>query len=125
IRMSGLLVKSTLVMKENLEEMSKRGIKTPVICGGAALNRAYVEVDLRNAFQTGTVYYGQDAFTGLQIMDELTDQVKEKKIVGAVDEKAKRRGEMRVEREARLAERSKEYVKMATKILDKVPVPPF
>jgi len=125
IGMSGLLVKSTLVMKENLEEMSKRGIQTPVICGGAALNRAYVEVDLRQAYKTGPVYYGEDAFTGLQIMDELTGQVSEKKIVGAVDEKAKRRGEMRVEREARLAEKSTEYVKTNTTILEKIPKAPF
>ena len=72
IGMSGLLVKSTVVMKENLEIMSQRGIATPVICGGAALNRAYVEQDLCSAYTTGPVYYGQDAFSGLRIMDELT-----------------------------------------------------
>jgi 5-methyltetrahydrofolate--homocysteine methyltransferase len=125
VGMSGLLVKSTLVMKENLEDMSRRELSVPVICGGAALNRAYVEVDLRKAYTTGPVYYGEDAFTGLQIMDELTGQVTEKKIINAVDEKAKRRGEMRVEREARLSEKSKEYVQTNTTVLKEVPVPPF
>lgn len=72
IGMSGLLVKSTVVMKENLELMSSRGIETPVICGGAALNRAYVEQDLGTAYGKGKVYYGKDAFSGLNIMDELT-----------------------------------------------------
>ena len=125
VGMSGLLVKSTVVMKENLEDMSRREISVPVICGGAALNKAFVEVDLRRAYTTGPVYYGIDAFTGLQIMDELTGQVQEKTITNAVDEKAVRRGEMRVEREARLNEKAKEYVKTPTKILDEVPEPPF
>lgn len=125
IGMSGLLVKSTLVMKENLEAMSQRNISIPVICGGAALNRAYVEVDLRAAYTSGSVYYGADAFTGLQIMDELTGQTAEKKITAQPDEKQKRHGEMRVEREARLAEKSKEYVKTDTTILKDIPAPPF
>lgn len=72
IGMSGLLVKSTVVMKENLELMNSRGIETPVICGGAALNRAFVEQDLATAYGKGTVYYGKDAFSGLYVMDELT-----------------------------------------------------
>lgn len=125
IGMSGLLVKSTLVMKENLDEMSKRQISVPVICGGAALNRSYVEVDLRRSYTSGPVYYGEDAFTGLQIMDELTGQVAEKKITTVVNEGAVRRGEMRVEREARIAEKSKEYVPSGATILKDVPTPPF
>lgn len=68
IGLSGLLVKSTLVMKEDLEEMSRRGIKLPVICGGAALTERFVERDLAQAYQ-GPVYYGRDAFSGLQIME--------------------------------------------------------
>ena len=83
IGMSGLLVKSTVVMKENLELMSQRGITTPVICGGAALNRAYVETDLRAAYTTGPVYYGQDAFAGLHIMDELTGRAKAHTVTAA------------------------------------------
>ena len=70
IGLSGLLVKSTLVMKEDLEEMNQRGIAMPVICGGAALTRRYVEEDLAG-FYKGEVYYGQDAFAGLRIMEEL------------------------------------------------------
>lgn len=125
IGMSGLLVKSTVVMKENLEEMSKRGISTPVICGGAALNRAYVEVDLKRAYQTGAVYYGADAFSGLQIMDELCGHAKELSITTATNETARRRGEMRHEREERVVERAKEYVKTATPVMEEVPTPPF
>ncbi|MBI1979409.1 MAG: cobalamin B12-binding domain-containing protein, partial [Elusimicrobia bacterium] len=70
IGMSGLLVKSTLVMKENLEEMNARGISIPVICGGAALTRKYVEQDLRSLYK-GKVFYGQDAFSALKIFKEL------------------------------------------------------
>jgi len=51
IGMSGLLVKSTAVMKENLEEMNRRGVKTPVLLGGAALTRKFVEQDLRQLYQ--------------------------------------------------------------------------
>jgi 5-methyltetrahydrofolate--homocysteine methyltransferase len=71
IGLSGLLVKSTLVMKEDLEEMNQRGITMPVICGGAALTRKYVEDDLAGLYR-GEVFYGQDAFAGLRIMEELT-----------------------------------------------------
>ena len=72
IGMSGLLVKSTVVMKENLEELNKRGIATayPVFLGGAALTRAYVEQDLREVF-AGEVRYARDAFEGLRLMDAL------------------------------------------------------
>lgn len=70
IGMSGLLVKSTVVMKENLEEMQRRRVHVPVILGGAALHRKFVEGDLRRS--TGAeVYYAQDAFDGLTILQEL------------------------------------------------------
>ncbi|WP_412917854.1 methionine synthase [Meiothermus sp.] len=72
VGMSGLLVKSTVVMKENLEYMAARGYQIPVVLGGAALNRHYVENDLRQTYTTGQVYYASDAFDGLQIMEELT-----------------------------------------------------
>ncbi|WP_412917821.1 methionine synthase [Meiothermus sp.] len=72
VGMSGLLVKSTVVMKENLEYMAARGYSIPVVLGGAALNRHYVENDLRRTYTTGPVYYASDAFDGLQIMEELT-----------------------------------------------------
>lgn len=127
IGMSGLLVKSTLVMKENLEEMSRRGVSTPVVCGGAALNRAYVEVDLRQAYATGKVFYGADAFTGLKIMDELTGRSVERVLTAEEqpNELRKRRGEMRVEREARLAGRVDEFVDAGVPPAEFIPTPPF
>ena len=70
IGMSGLLVKSTVVMKENLEEMNSREVSTrwPVILGGAALTRAFVEQDLAELYE-GEVRYARDAFEGLRLMD--------------------------------------------------------
>lgn len=75
IGMSGLLVKSTVIMKENLEELSARGLaeKWPVLLGGAALTRTYVESDLAAQFP-GTVRYARDAFEGLSLMDTLMAQ---------------------------------------------------
>jgi len=72
IGMSGLLVKSTVVMKENLEELANRGLATrwPIILGGAALTRAFVEEDLAEAFP-GVVRYAKDAFEGLDLMEPL------------------------------------------------------
>ena len=72
IGMSGLLVKSTLIMRENLEELNSRGLaeEVHVLLGGAALTRNYVEVDLRTVYD-GRVFYGKDAFEGLRTMDTL------------------------------------------------------
>jgi 5-methyltetrahydrofolate--homocysteine methyltransferase len=70
IGMSGLLVKSTVIMKEDLVALNERGLEPPVILGGAALNRRYVEQDLR-AIYKGQLFYGEDAFDGLRIMDQL------------------------------------------------------
>ncbi|HEV8203171.1 MAG TPA: methionine synthase, partial [Pyrinomonadaceae bacterium] len=70
IGMSGLLVKSTLIMKENLEVMNERNIKVPVVLGGAALTRRYVEDDLKTLYK-GTLFYARDAFAGLHTMDKL------------------------------------------------------
>jgi 5-methyltetrahydrofolate--homocysteine methyltransferase len=94
IGMSGLLVKSTVIMKENLQEMDSRGVseRWPVLLGGAALTRSYVEDDLRDLF-SGDVYYARDAFEGLALMDRVM---------------AAKRGEAPVvdaERERKLAER--------------------
>ncbi|MCG3156711.1 MAG: Methionine synthase [bacterium] len=72
IGMSGLLVKSTLIMKENLEVLNERGITVPVILGGAALTRAYVEEDLA-AIYRGALAYGKDAFAGLHFMREICE----------------------------------------------------
>ncbi|HWP81629.1 MAG TPA: methionine synthase [Bacteroidota bacterium] len=71
IGMSGLLVKSTLIMKENLEVMNEQKISIPVILGGAALTRRYVEQDLRSIYR-GKVYYANDAFDGLKFMELIT-----------------------------------------------------
>jgi 5-methyltetrahydrofolate--homocysteine methyltransferase len=69
--MSGLLVKSTLIMRENLEVMNDLGYShLPVLLGGAALTRTYVERDLRESYQ-GRVFYGKDAFEGLRVLDRL------------------------------------------------------
>jgi 5-methyltetrahydrofolate--homocysteine methyltransferase len=71
IGMSGLLVKSTVVMRENLEEMSRQGIDVPVLLGGAALTRNYVEEDCVKAYACGRVAYARDAFDGLHLMDKV------------------------------------------------------
>jgi 5-methyltetrahydrofolate--homocysteine methyltransferase len=71
IGMSGLLVKSTLIMRDNLEELVRSELATtPVLLGGAALTRKYVESDLRATYP-GPLFYGKDAFAGLRVMDEL------------------------------------------------------
>ncbi len=70
IGMSGLLVKSTAIMKENLELMNERGLTPPVVLGGAALTRRFVEQDLRSLYK-GTVVYASDAFDGLRFMEQL------------------------------------------------------
>ncbi|MBS1785180.1 MAG: methionine synthase [Acidobacteria bacterium] len=70
IGLSGLLVKSTVVMKENLEELERKELKVPVMLGGAALTRDYVEGDCRRAY-SGAVLYAEDAFEGLRHMQAL------------------------------------------------------
>ena len=73
VGMSGLLVKSTVVMRENLEEMTRRGLGLPVILGGAALTRRYVEEDCAKAYATGAVAYARDAFEGLALMSNVVN----------------------------------------------------
>jgi len=111
IGMSGLLVKSTVVMKENLLEMNSRGIaeKLPVLLGGAALTRSYVEDDLAEIFD-GHVAYARDAFEGLRTMDSIMKAKRSGSALGAVspEEQAKideRRA--RHERSKRIAETRK------------------
>jgi 5-methyltetrahydrofolate--homocysteine methyltransferase len=103
IGMSGLLVKSTVIMKENLEEMNTRGLaeRWPVLLGGAALTRAYVEDDLR-ALYTGDVHYARDAFEGLSLMDRV--MTAKRGGVAVID----------AEREAALAARRERRQKTAT-----------
>nr|MBA3489159.1 cobalamin B12-binding domain-containing protein [Longispora sp. (in: high G+C Gram-positive bacteria)] len=99
IGMSGLLVKSTVIMKENLAEMLQRGLASrwPVVLGGAALTRSYVEEDLRELFDDGQVYYARDAFEGLSLMDRImtakrggTAVLDEAAIAKAAERKARR-----------------------------------
>ncbi|HVM00004.1 MAG TPA: methionine synthase [Egibacteraceae bacterium] len=73
VGLSGLLVKSTVVMRSDLEELERRGLAHyPVLLGGAALTRPYVEVDLRKVY-SGPLFYCRDAFAGLRTMDELVE----------------------------------------------------
>lgn len=78
IAMSGLLVKSTAIMKENLELMNQREWKTPVILGGAALTQRFVEEDCQNVY-SGPVIYARSAFDSLRTMDEIMAAKAEKK----------------------------------------------
>ncbi len=126
VGMSGLLVKSTVIMRENLEIMSERGMSVPVICGGAALNRAYVEKDLRQTYSTGPVYYGLDAFTGLHIMDELTGRAKAKTLTS--DSAVRNDGvirKTRAQKEAELEHAFLEYADSGIAPAPAVPEPPF
>ncbi len=123
IGMSGLLVKSTVVMKENLEEMNDRGVaeRWPVLLGGAALTRAFVEEDLASIY-SGDVRYARDAFEGLRLMDAFM---------------AVKRGEQGAElpplRARRVARRDSAAARAAAELPERsdvaldnpVPVPPF
>ena len=73
VGMSGLLVKSTVVMRENLLRMSKDGIDLPVLLGGAALTRNYVEADCAAAYDCGRVAYARDAFDGLSLIGKVVE----------------------------------------------------
>lgn len=73
VGMSGLLVKSTVVMRENLEEMTRQGLTVPVMLGGAALTRRYVEEDCVQSYGCGRVAYARDAFDGLALMDKVVN----------------------------------------------------
>jgi 5-methyltetrahydrofolate--homocysteine methyltransferase len=110
IGMSGLLVKSTVIMKENLQEMNTRGVadRWPVLLGGAALTRGYVEDDLRSLY-SGEVHYARDAFEGLALMDRVM---------------AARRGEgpaVDPERERALAARRERRAKHKAIVTDSLP----
>ncbi|MBS2007681.1 MAG: methionine synthase [Cyanobacteria bacterium SZAS TMP-1] len=85
IGMSGLLVKSTVIMKENLDILNQRDIALPVILGGAALTRRYVEDDCRRVYK-GQLFYGQDAFDDLHIMEAIAsgDEAQITKMLGNV-----------------------------------------
>jgi 5-methyltetrahydrofolate--homocysteine methyltransferase len=95
IGMSGLLVKSTVVMRENLEEMSRQGIEIPVLLGGAALTRNYVEEDCVKSYACGRVAYARDAFDGLHLMDKVMGNGFDDYLAAI---QAKRRGKSRNEK---------------------------
>jgi 5-methyltetrahydrofolate--homocysteine methyltransferase len=138
VGMSGLLVKSTVVMKENLQEMNTRGVaeKFPVLLGGAALTRSYVENDLAEIYE-GEVHYARDAFEGLKLMDTImsakrgeTPDVDSPEAVAAREKEAERKA--RHERSKRIAAQRKaaeepvvvpERSDVAADV--EVPVPPF
>ncbi|MGO9154531.1 methionine synthase [Mycobacterium sp.] len=141
VGMSGLLVKSTVVMKENLEEMNTRGVaeKFPVLLGGAALTRSYVENDLAEIYE-GQVHYARDAFEGLKLMDTIMSakrgEAPEPGSPQALEAEAAREKEAerkaRHERSKRIAEQRKageEPVEVPARsdvAADvEVPVPPF
>ena len=88
IGMSGLLVKSTLIMRDNLEIMNGRNINVPVILGGAALNRKYVDNDLIPLYN-GKLFYARDAFDGLHAMDSLTQKSGQESVVSGQKLEAK------------------------------------
>ncbi|MFR9793364.1 methionine synthase [Streptomyces sp. MB22_4] len=124
IGMSGLLVKSTVIMKENLEELNQRGLagRYPVILGGAALTRAYVEQDLHEIYQ-GEVRYARDAFEGLRLMDAL---IGVKRGVPGAKLPELRQRRVRATPAAEVAERPEEgHVRSDVATDNPVPAPPF
>ncbi|MDP9496371.1 MAG: methionine synthase [Actinomycetota bacterium] len=135
VGMSGLLVKSTVVMKENLLELNERGLaeRFPVLLGGAALTRAYVEQDLAELYR-GEVRYARDAFEGLRLMDEVMAAKRGEVPRAEAEEQAQRRAE-RTARHARSRaiaqaradrEPEPEPVRRSDVAADNpVPVPPF
>lgn len=87
--MSGLLVKSVTVMEQNLHEMNERGLRLPVLLGGAALTRTYAEGHLRQAYR-GPLYYGKDAFEGLAVCDALASGQLER-VDAQIEQRVRRR----------------------------------
>lgn len=125
IGMSGLLVKSTVIMKENLQEMNSRGVaaRWPVLLGGAALTRAYVEDDLTAIFE-GNVRYARDAFEGLRLMDAVM-AVRRGEDGAALPAPRQRR--VRATGHAQLRETPPEAMPARSDVAtdNSVPVPPF
>ncbi|MFF3674186.1 methionine synthase [Streptomyces sp. NPDC002120] len=125
IGMSGLLVKSTVIMKENLEELNQRKLAAdyPVILGGAALTRAYVEQDLHEIYE-GEVRYARDAFEGLRLMDALI--AVKRGVPGATLPELKQRRVAKRDTPALQVEEPEEPGGRSDVAVDNpVPVPPF
>ncbi|WP_330295570.1 methionine synthase [Streptomyces sp. NBC_00503] len=125
IGMSGLLVKSTVIMKENLEELNQRKLAAdyPVILGGAALTRAYVEQDLHEIYE-GEVRYARDAFEGLRLMDALI-AVKRGVPGASLPELKQRRVAKRDTPALQVEEAEEPGGRSDTAIDNPVPTPPF
>lgn len=138
VGMSGLLVKSTVVMKENLEEMNIKGVaeKFPVLLGGAALTRSYVENDLAELYE-GEVHYARDAFEGLKLMDiimsakrgEVPDLDSPEAVASRKKEaerKARHKRSKRIAAQRKAAEEPVVVPERSDVAIDiEVPVPPF
>jgi 5-methyltetrahydrofolate--homocysteine methyltransferase len=144
IGMSGLLVKSTVIMKENLQELNTRGMaqRFPVLLGGAALTRGYVETDLAELFE-GDVRYARDAFEGLRLMDVLMagrrgvattvdapddTKLSEREAQKLAERKARRERSLRIAEERRAAEEAElaELPARSDVATDNpIPTPPF
>ncbi|MGW2656028.1 methionine synthase [Streptomyces sp. NPDC001478] len=124
IGMSGLLVKSTVIMKENLEELNQRKLAAdyPVILGGAALTRAYVEQDLHEIYE-GEVRYARDAFEGLRLMDALI--AVKRGVPGAVLPELKQRRVPKRDTAVLEVEEPEEGVRSDVAVDNPVPTPPF
>ncbi|MER5276401.1 methionine synthase [Streptomyces sp. NPDC002809] len=124
IGMSGLLVKSTVIMKENLQELNQRKLAAeyPVILGGAALTRAYVEQDLHEIYE-GEVRYARDAFEGLRLMDALIGV--KRGVPGAALPELKQRRVPKRDTAVPEAEEPEEGVRSDVAVDNPVPTPPF
>jgi 5-methyltetrahydrofolate--homocysteine methyltransferase len=147
VGMSGLLVKSTVIMKENLERMRELGHAIPVVCGGAALTRGYVEHNLQNAYSgrdedldaseatqrqapearpRSRVFYAKDAFEGLALMDELCGHVPPDRLNLTTPKRIKAyRQTTQEEWEIHLRKAMDTYVKSEVAPATRVPKPPF
>ncbi|HZA16025.1 MAG TPA: methionine synthase, partial [Pseudonocardiaceae bacterium] len=136
IGMSGLLVKSTVIMKDNLEEMNSRGLagSLPVLLGGAALTRAYVENDLAELY-SGEVRYARDAFEGLRLMDSIMTRKRGGTVLAdageeakAAERKARRERSLRIAAARRAKEDDTEApvpARSDVAIDVPIPIPPF
>ncbi|MEV7400644.1 methionine synthase [Streptomyces sp. NPDC091267] len=124
IGMSGLLVKSTVIMKENLQELNQRKLAAdyPVILGGAALTRAYVEQDLHEIYE-GEVRYARDAFEGLRLMDALI--AVKRGVPGATLPELKQRRVPKRDAAALEVEEPQEGGRSDVSVTNPVPTPPF
>jgi 5-methyltetrahydrofolate--homocysteine methyltransferase len=130
VGMSGLLVKSTVVMRENLEEMTAAGLDLPVLLGGAALTRKFVEEDCRAAYAGGRVAYARDAFDGLDLMARVTegrfDDLVAARAEGPKPGNSRRLGQPAAETERRPVDWEEIALRRADLHRDvPVPVPPF